>query len=234
MRLKRKDIEAIIRNPAKIQVHYQPIVDLASGRLWGYEALVRGEGVLANPGRLFRAAYAADLLKELDVTCFKSVLAKGLPPDGRLCVNVTGEGLRELDITFAGPRLVLELTEYGTYDLRQLPPVLEKKWREKGTALAIDDVGGEVAQLRAVLNLRPDLVKINRSLVSHCDMQGSKRLFLEQILEVCRYVGAETVAEGIERLEELEVLRGLGIKYGQGYLLGKPQPCWAPFRAVVR
>lgn len=233
MRLKRKDIEAIIRNPARIQVYYQPIVDLLSGRLWGYEALVRGKGVLSNPGRLFRAAYAVGLLGELDASCFKLILAKGLPPEVKLCVNVTGGGLAGLDISFAGPRLVLELTEYGTYDLRQLLPILDK-WREKGTLLAIDDVGGEVTQIRAALNLRPDLVKINRSLVSYCDIQGSKKLFLEQVLEVCRYVGAETVAEGIERVEELEVLRVLGIKYGQGYLLGKPQPCWASYRAVVR
>ncbi|WP_169802214.1 EAL domain-containing protein [Neomoorella mulderi] len=201
-------------------------MNLTSGQLWGYEALVRGEGVLAKPGRLFRAAYAANLLKELDVTCFKSILAKGLPPNGRLCVNVTGEGLRELDITFAGPRLVLELTEYGTYDLRQLPPALEKKWREKGTALAIDDVGGEVAQLRAVLNLRPDLVKLDRSLVRGCDCNASNRLLLGQVLEVCRYLGAEVIAEGIEKPGELKVLRELGVKYGQGYLLGRPQSGW--------
>ncbi|MCG0278226.1 MAG: EAL domain-containing protein [Thermanaeromonas sp.] len=233
MRLKRKDIEAIIRNPTRIQVYYQPIIDLLSGRLWGYEALVRGKGVLSNPGRLFRAAYAVGLLGELDASCFKLILAKGLPPDGKLCLNVTGEGLAGVDVSFAGPRLVLELTEYGTYDLRQLLPILEK-WREKGTALAIDDVGGEVTQIRASLYFQPDLIKINRSLVSYCDIQGSKRLFLEQILEICRYVGAETVAEGIERVEELEVLRGLGIKYGQGYLLGKPQPCWVSYRTVVR
>lgn len=230
--MKRGDIEAIIRNPGRIRVYYQPIMDLLSGRLWGYEALVRGEGVLSNPGRLFRAACAAGLLEELDASCFKLILAKGLPPEGRLCVNVTADGLAGLDVSFADPRLVLELTEYGVSDLKGLPAML-RKWRERGTKLAIDDVGGEVTQLRAALNLRPDFVKISRSLVSRCDA-GGKRLFLQQVLEICRHVGAETVAEGIERVEELEVLRGLGIRYGQGYLLGRPQPYWAPCRAVMR
>ncbi|WP_141265686.1 EAL domain-containing protein, partial [Moorella sp. E308F] len=81
-------------------------------------------------------------------------------------------------------------------------------------------------QLRAALYLRPDFVKIDRSLVRGCDCHVSSRLLLAQALEVCRYLGAEVIAEGIEKPGEMEVLLDLGVEYGQGYLLGKPQPGW--------
>lgn len=224
--LKKSDIEAVIKNPGRIQPYYQPVVNLTSGQLWGYEALVRGDGVIAKPGRLFRSAVAWGLLGELDAACFKAVLAGGMPGEGFLCVNVTAAGLVDLDsAVYANSSLIIELTEYGQREPRELAGVLER-WRRDGARIAIDDVGPDIGQLRAALHLRPDFIKLDRSLVAGCDSYPSKRLFLAQALEVCRYLGAEAIAEGIEKLGELKVLRDLGVEYGQGYLLGKPQPGW--------
>ncbi|WP_406676426.1 EAL domain-containing protein [Moorella sp. ACPs] len=224
--LKKSEIEAVIKNPGRIRVYYQPVVNLTSGRLWGYEALVRGEGVLAKPGRLFKSAAAWGLLRELDTACFLAALAGSYPPEGYLSVNVTAAGLVDIDAgAYANPRLVIELTEYGCRDIQQLTGALSA-WRGKGARIAIDDVGADIGQLRAALHLRPDFVKIDRSLVRGCDCNASYRLLLAQALEVCRYLGAEVIAEGIEKPGELKTLRHLGVEYGQGYLLGKPQPGW--------
>ncbi|WP_236713284.1 EAL domain-containing protein [Neomoorella thermoacetica] len=201
-------------------------MNLTSGRPWGYEALVRGDGVLAKPGRLFKSAAAWGLLGELDAACFKAVLAAGRPGQGFLCVNVTAAGMVNLDAaTYASPSLIIELTEYGWREPRELAGVLEM-WRGDGARIAIDDVGPDIGQLRAALHLKPDFIKLDRSLLAGCDRHSSKRLFLAQALEVCRYLGAEAIAEGIEKPGELKVLRDLGIEYAQGYLLGRPQPGW--------
>ncbi|MDK2816244.1 MAG: hypothetical protein PWR22_873 [Moorella sp. (in: firmicutes)] len=224
--LKKSDVEAVIRHPERIRVYYHPIVELTSGRLWGYEALVRGEGILAKPGRLFKSAAAWGLLGELDTVCFLAALAGGYPPEGYLSVNVTAAGLVAIDAgAYANPRLVIELTEYGLRDIQQLTGTLSA-WRGNGARIAIDDVGPDIGQLRAALYLRPDFVKIDRSLVRGCDCHVSSRLLLAQALEVCRYLGAGVIAEGIEKPGELKTLRDLGVEYGQGYLLGKPQPGW--------
>lgn len=224
--LKKSDIEAVIRHPERIRVYYQPVVNLTSGQLWGYEALVRGDGVLSKPGRLFKSAGAWGLLGELDAACFKAVLAGGYPPEGSLSVNMTAAGLVDIEAgCYANPRLVIELTEYGRREPQELQDAMGT-WREHGARVAIDDVGPDIGQLRAALYLRPDFVKLDRSLVAGGDRHSSKRLFLAQAMEVSRFLGAEVIAEGIEKPDELQVLRDLGIEYGQGYLLGKPQPGW--------
>ncbi|OIQ53436.1 EAL domain-containing protein [Neomoorella thermoacetica] len=224
--LSKKDVEAVIRHPERIRVYYQPVMNLTSGQPWGYEALARGEGILAKPGRLFKSAEAWGLLGELDAACFKAVLAGGLPPGGFLAVNVTATGLINLEAgVYAKSSLIIELTEYGQLDPRELAGVLER-WRRDGARIAIDDVGPDIGQLKAALYLKPDFIKLDRSLVAGCDRYSSKRLFLAQALEVCRYLGAEAIAEGIEKPGELKVLRDLGIEYAQGYLLGRPQPGW--------
>jgi len=224
--LKKSEIEAVIKNPGRMRVHYQPVVNLASGRLWGYEALVRGEGVFAKPGRLFKSAAAWGLLGELDTACFLAVMTCGCPPEGYLSVNVTAAGLADIDTgAYANPRLVIELTEYGCRDMKQLMDSLSV-WRGNGARIAVDDVGPDIGQLRAALHLRPDFVKLDRSLVSGCDCRVSNRLLMAQAVEVCRYLGAGVIAEGIEKPGELKVLQNLGVEYGQGYLLGRPQPGW--------
>ncbi|WP_338826359.1 putative cyclic di-GMP phosphodiesterase PdeC [Moorella thermoacetica] len=224
--LSKRDVEAVIRHPEKIRVYYQPVVNLTSGQPWGYEALARGEGILAKPGRLFKSAAAWGLLGELDAACFKAVLAGGMPGEGFLCVNITAAGMVNLDAAaYANPSLVIELTEYGQRDPRELTGVLEG-WRRDGARIAIDDVGPDIGQLRAALHLRPDFIKLDRTLLAGCDRHSSKRLFLAQALEVCRFLGAGVIAEGIEKPGELKVLRDLGIEYAQGYLLGRPQPGW--------
>ncbi|BCV20397.1 EAL domain-containing protein [Moorella sp. Hama-1] len=224
--LSKREVEAVIRHPERIRVYYQPVVNIQSGRPWGYEALVRGDGVLAKPGRLFKSAGAWGFLGELDAACFKAVLAGGMPREGVLAVNVTAAGLVNLDAAaYANPSLIIELTEYGQREPRELAGVLER-WRRDGARVAIDDVGQDSGQLRAALYLKPDFIKLDRSLVAGCDRHSSKRLFLAQALEVCRFLGAGVIAEGIEKPGELKVLRDLGVEYGQGYLLGRPQPGW--------
>ncbi|CEP67960.1 Diguanylate phosphodiesterase, EAL domain [Moorella glycerini] len=106
--------------------------------------MVRGEGVLAKPGLLFKSAAAWELLGELDTACFLAALAGGYPPEGYLSVNVTAAELVDIEAgCYANPRLVIELTEYGCRDIQQLTGALSA-WRGNGARIAIDDVGPDI------------------------------------------------------------------------------------------
>lgn len=206
-----------------LKVFYQPIWNLKTKRLLGYEALIRSGNV--DIGRLFREASKLGLVDRLDVTSFNCIINAGLPPEGLLFINITASGLPFLSPEAAQERIVLEFTEYGYKNIQDLSVILEK-WRNKGTKLAVDDLKPGSDQLKLALAIKPDYIKIDRSLVSNCHLQGNKKALLEWVVALCRQLNAEVIAEGIERIEEAGFLVEMGIEYGQGYVLGRPEPAW--------
>jgi EAL domain-containing protein (putative c-di-GMP-specific phosphodiesterase class I) len=119
-------------------------------------------------------------------------------------------------------RIVLELTErlevseYGPL-LAALTPL-----RECGLRIAVDDAGSGFASMRHVLHIRPDIIKLDRSLIAGIDDDQGQRALGAAMAEFARQTGATIVAEGIETQEELAAVSGLGMTAGQGYLLGRP------------
>jgi EAL domain-containing protein (putative c-di-GMP-specific phosphodiesterase class I) len=101
--------------------------------------------------------------------------------------------------------------------------------RSEGIRLAIDDVGAGFSSLRHLLNLRPDFIKIDRSLCRRVN-EGPARALLEGLVAFSSQIGAAVVAEGIETREELRGLQQIGVTFGQGYLLGAPAPMPRPRR----
>lgn len=115
-------------------------------------------------------------------------------------------------------QVVVELTEH-----HPIPPEIDfaiSAWREQGYSLAVDDVGGSLTSLMLVSVVRPQFIKLDRSVISSLPRDPGRA---DAFLRIANKLGAEVIAEGIEREEELTQVQKLGIKYGQGYLLGMPE-----------
>ncbi|MBI2780880.1 MAG: bifunctional diguanylate cyclase/phosphodiesterase [Chloroflexi bacterium] len=218
---------------------YQPIVDLASGRVIGYEGLVRvpKQSTFAHAGALFDAAEVAGRVHDLDRAALDVVLhgARDLDESVTLSVNVSPRTLESAEFSFtaflsilrrhgmAPGRVILELTEREAIrDPERLRRALLGV-QNAGVRIAADDVGAGNAGLRLLSQFRFDVVKIDLSLVQRAG-EDKTHSVLRSIVEMADRLGATTIAEGVETSSQLRTARRLGITAGQGYLLGRPGP----------
>lgn len=224
----RAHIQAIIDGAAFHPV-FQPIVDLTSLLVIGYEALTRFDDG-TEPDAQFGAAAAVGLGVELEVAALRAALtaASALPTPPWLNVNASpsvvlaGEPLRSLVAGYSGP-LVLEVTEHAVISdytvfreaVIALGPTLQ---------IAVDDAGAGFASLRHIVELRPHIVKIDRSLVAGIDADPARQALLAGLRHFADSQGCSLIAEGIETEAERATLVGLAVRTGQGYLLGRPAP----------
>ncbi len=224
---------------------YQPILDLATGRVMGFEGLVRpaDEAPFRDAGSLFAAAEVAERTVELDMLAIATIAA-GLEEDlgdAYLSVNLSPRTLETDQFRVSNlvdvlgrhhldpSRIVLELTERETIeDLDGLQRNLQA-CRAAGFRIAADDVGSGNAGLRMLSEIHFDIVKIDLSLVQGGVLRDSAVAVLRAIQGIAERSSATVIAEGIETVEQLEVIRGVGIRRGQGYLLAMPaaQPNFA-------
>ncbi len=218
---------------------YQPIVDLASGRVVGYEGLIRvpRESTFAHAGALFDSAEIAGRVLDLDRAALDVVLrgAQGLDDSVTLSVNVSPRTLESAEFSAAAflailrrhgmapGRIILELTEReAIQDAARLNLALVGV-QSAGVRVAADDVGAGNAGLRLLSQFRFNVVKIDLSLVQKAD-KDQTNFVLRSIVEMAERLGATTIAEGVETSAQLRTARRLGITSGQGYLLGRPGP----------
>jgi EAL domain-containing protein (putative c-di-GMP-specific phosphodiesterase class I) len=217
---------------------FQPVVDLSSGRLAGFEALIRGPrgSALESPVALFEQAYLWGRAAELDWACqaaaFRAALEAGLPTDFTLFVNVEPASLRAecppdlVDAITLGIRrlnAVLELTE--RYLIEDPAGVLAAVHvaREKGLGIAIDDVGAEPASLAMMPLVRPDVIKLDMSLIQGGPDPSVARTVNGVLAEVER-TGATVLAEGIETRRHEATAHAMGATLAQGWRYGRPGP----------
>jgi len=239
----KEEIREIIQQ-RRITTVFQPIVDLATGRVFSYEALSRvtGVSVFSGPEELFAAARSCGLTVSLERVCLASALAgarvHGL--DRRLSVNlcpsvfrVTPETKEEFDglmedIFAVRDRVIVELTERFLISDHQY--VLECSRR--GLKVAIDDLGSGYAGLKMLTQIEPHMVKIDRFLVRGVHLSPKKQLLISALVDFCHRINALVVAEGIETMEELECVTACKVDLGQGFLLARPDappvPCAEP------
>lgn len=218
---------------------FQPLVALRTGEVFAYEALSRGPAGSRweRPDLLFGAAEENGLLMSLERLCRKKALeAKQahLPPGTRLCLNVDprvvrdpefrrGRTLRLLEALGIDPReIILEITERSV--IADFPTFLAAlaHYRDQGYRIAVDDVGAGYASLRAVIEIRPSLIKLDAGLIRGAPVDPLKQALLAALADFGHRAGTALVAEGIETPEELSLVRALGIEYGQGFLLARP------------
>jgi len=221
---------------------FQPIMDLDEGHVRGVEALAR---FMTRPRRApetwFAEAAVHGLLTELELAAATRALdhIDRIPEGVYLSVNVSpatvcDPRLAQLMQTVQARSVVLELTERSPIaDYEDVRTSLADM-RAEGFRLAIDDVGSGFSGLGHVVELSPDLVKFDRSLVGGVDTDTTKSSLIARLTSFAAEVGMEVVAEGIETAAELDTLRALGVETGQGFLLGRPGPIPEPIDGSLR
>lgn len=219
-----------------IEPVFQPIVALETGKAVGWEALSRFRAVpIRPPQRWFAEAERAGVRTELELAAARKAIAEFRTANlsGYLAVNVSPATLRHceaLSRELGEHPLVIELTEHTAIDdYDQLAPLLDRL-RATGTLIAVDDAGAGFASLRHVLQLSPDIIKLDMSLIRDIDRDQRRRALARGLIGFADELGAAIVAEGIEARGELETLQQLGVGYGQGYFLARPRPL--PGRAI--
>ena len=221
---------------------FQPIVDLATGRVVGYEALARGPrgSAYESPAALFAAAHRAERVSELDWACraraFEAALGRRggprLPVDLPLFVNSEPTSLRSpcppdlapsMAAAEAGLRVVTELTERQiAHDPAALLSAVAQA-RQVGWGVALDDVGAEPQSLALMPFVRPEVIKLDLRLVQQRTTSQIARI-VNAVLAQAEATSAAVLAEGIETSAHLETARALGATFGQGWMYGRPGP----------
>ena len=218
--------------PGALTAVFQPIVHLDSGDVAGYEALARfAVGPDRAPDAWFAEAADVGLGTELELVAVRAAMdaAVALPGDAYLSVNVspatavTSE-LSDIIGHDLAPRLVLEITEHAAVsDYEDLVGRLDPL-RRRGVRLAVDDTGAGFASLQHILRLRPDVIKLDMALTRGVDADPVRRSLGAALVSFGQELHAHVVAEGVETASELDTLRALGIRFGQGFHLGRPAP----------
>ena len=218
----------------QIRMVYQPIYNVGDARIVGLECLARFPDCEARPpSAWFNEAMDVGLEVELELAAVRAALAGAayLPDDLYLAVNaspaviLTG-ALLPLLAELRPNRLVVEITEHAAVeDYQALADAL--KPLRKRAQLAIDDVGAGYSGMRHILDLRPDLIKLDMSLVRDIDKDPARRALAVAMVAFASGIGSSMVAEGVETAEELSVLNDLGVQHAQGYHLARPMPLMA-------
>jgi diguanylate cyclase (GGDEF)-like protein/PAS domain S-box-containing protein len=254
--MSRLELEAGLREAirqSEFELHYQPQVDLRDGHLVGIEALIRWrhpiQGLLM-PGAFIDLAEQAGFMGEigrwiLDTSCIQAAqwLADGLE-FGRLCVNlsanefvqqdIVGNVQRALSITCLPPeRLELEITESTV--MHNLEQVLEAlgKLKAMGVRVAIDDFGTGYSSMSYLKRLPIQTLKIAQDFLRDVHVNAQSAAIATMLIEMCKELGLDVVAEGVEHESQLEFLRDRGCYVIQGYLFSRPIPA-AQVREMLR
>jgi EAL domain-containing protein (putative c-di-GMP-specific phosphodiesterase class I) len=217
------------RRPARTLL--QPVVHLASGDTAGYEALSDlSSRDLQGADSWFRDAAVLGLGEEFELVLLTLALEElaTIPDAMYLSVNVSprtaaSAHLRELLGEVDGRRLVLELTEHMPVDDYTALNVALDGLRESGIRVAVDDAGAGYSSLNHILLVRPEIVKLDASLIRDVDTDIARRSLVSGLARFTAEIGAACVAEGVETDAQALTLQELGVTFGQGWHLGPPR-----------
>lgn len=228
-----------IINNESITSHFQPIIDMRTNTIYGYEALARGvkaDGSLMYPDVLFEKSKRNDMNFRLDKLCRESALKTAatkkvhqkvfinfIPTsiyDPAFCLASTQKWANQLE--FDPSQIIFEVVETELVkDQKHLRTILEF-YREKGYKIALDDVGEGYSSLNMLIELQPDIIKVDRNIIDGIDKNELKQSVYRALYNLAREHGIEVLAEGIETLSELEMIKSIGVDYAQGYYFAKP------------
>lgn len=224
----------------RLTAAYQPIIELATGTVLGWEGLIRpmAPSPFPDPAALFAAAEAGGQLIALDFACVETIVAGvgRLPEPAFLSINLSPRTLEAAEFSTAAlltilarhglapGRLVIELTERQPFGDVERVLVKLDTFRRAGIRLAADDLGASNAGLRLLTDLPFDLVKVDLGLVHRSVPGGRASAVVESIVAFAARTGALVVGEGVETADQIDRLVALGVPAAQGYLLGRPGP----------
>lgn len=216
---------------------FQPIVDLDSGGIYAYEALVRGvdgetaASVLAQVSAENR--YAFD--QRCRVVAIETAVAAGLlQGDSRLsinflpnavyspvaCIQLTLQTARATALPI--DRLIFEFTENEDMADPNHVATIVAAYRKFGFGTALDDFGAGYSGLNLLARFQPDTVKLDMELIRGLDTDMPRRMIVEGVFRMCTALGITVIAEGVETQGEVDALRAIGVRYLQGYYFAKP------------
>jgi EAL domain-containing protein (putative c-di-GMP-specific phosphodiesterase class I) len=223
-----QSVEAIL-SAGRFAVRCQPIVRLDTGAVIGAEALTRFPGTHRPPHAWFDDAQRIGLGAQLQLAVVERAVALvGLLPAGAfLSFNVGPDVLASpelLDLLdLVDPeRIIIELTEHVRIDDYDRLLDSLSRVRGRGARLAVDDTGAGFSSLGHILQLRPELIKLDCQFTQGIDTDPARRSLAHALVSFARDIGAEVVSEGVETAAELDTVRELGVPYGQGYFLSRP------------
>lgn len=232
------DLVRDILQHRRLQSLFQPILDLDSGHIHGHEGLIRGpsDSMLHSPLSLLKAADQAGLRAEIEILCVEVIIGDyarlkldsnlfiNLSPRFLNCASATLERLLHiLETNHVAPeRIVIELTEDSSPDqMIDLGDCLDR-YRERGLRFALDDLGEGYSSLRRWSEHRPHYVKIDKHFTSGINQDPVKLQFVRSLQQIAVNSGAKLIAEGIETRAEFAIMREIGISFGQGYFIARP------------
>lgn len=232
----------------RIHTHFHPIVDTADpSRIFAYECLARGIGESGEsipPGIMFDIAQTADLQFNLDRVCrlaaIQGCVEHGLDKtifvnfnpgtiyNPEHCLETTMRAIGKAGLT--PDKIVFEVVESEKIqDIEHLLSILSY-YRENGFRTALDDLGAGYSSLNLLTRLKPDFVKLDMELIRDVDTDPYKAVITENLINMARLLGAKTIAEGVETVDEWRWVREKGADYIQGFLFAKPAAPPEPVR----
>jgi EAL domain-containing protein (putative c-di-GMP-specific phosphodiesterase class I) len=225
----RTRIERVLRTHGVAPV-YQPVLDVNTLATVGHEGLSRFEdSALGGPDRWFADAFAVGLGVDLEWLAAVAMLPllDTIPADNFLAINMSPATIlhmvdRELCAPADCPRVVIELTEHVPVEDYTAVERALAQMRSNGARLAADDLGSSYAGFRHLVSLKPDIIKLDISLVAGIHRSAAQRALSSALVTFAADIGATVIGEGVEQAEELEVLRAIGVPWAQGYHLGRP------------
>ncbi|RHW22797.1 EAL domain-containing protein [Nocardioides immobilis] len=225
-------IRTVVDNEGQLLVALQPIIEVDGGRIAAVEALARFPDLPDPPGFVFSQVWSVGLGHDLELAVIDHALTLlcEFPAHCRLAVNVspdviTYQGFTARLTRSPAPleRLIVEVTEHAAVTNYEATTTVLAPLRAGGLMLAVDDAGAGFASFAHVLRLRPDIVKIDRSLLAGIGSgEPAPRALFVALVNIATEINASVTAEGVETLEELAELRALGVSHVQGFLLGHP------------
>ena len=229
----------------RLHAVYQPIVDVSERTVLGYEALSRpAADMFPRPDLMLKAASETGLLWDAERLCRKRIIEglSGQYPAGLLLfINVEPDSLEDPEFrdsrivqTFESAgilpdRVVLEMTEHSAVQDFQSFRKTVFFFRSLGFKLAIDDMGAGFSGLKTLTEMAPEFIKMDLSLIRDIHLNPLKQEMIASILRFAANTGSAVISEGVEKIEEMQTLRRLGVRFAQGYLLARPgSPLPAP------
>ncbi len=237
--LERDAVSTLLSRVSDFTSVFQPVVSLAEGRAIGFEALLRlpPDLILNNPSAAFAAVTGTPALVELEIAAMETHLALATElPEGRLFLNLSPTALldprfcpgalskRIQKAGFSPEQIVIEISETENVGDLELFAAALRPLRDEHFQLAIDDFGAGFANVRLLVELGPEFLKIDRALVTGAWQHPRKRVFLETIGSLGLRVNCSVIAEGVETERDLATVRACGIRVVQGYFTGGPAP----------
>jgi diguanylate cyclase (GGDEF)-like protein/PAS domain S-box-containing protein len=235
----RSEIRALLEDVKAVRSVFQPIVDLRTGRVVGYEALTRFPTLLRGPAEVFAQAQRCGLGSFLEAIAIATALrAAGRPGDTFISLNVSPTALLSRELARLLPtsldEIVVEVTEQELEPRSDLVQEALALVRGRGARIAVDDAGAGYAGLRHLTDFSPDMIKIDQDLIQGAHRDLHKGALIESLVNYARRIEASTCAEGIEDPADLEFVQASGVDFVQGFLIARPAEPWGePEKDIV-